>query len=583
MIHSRIATTAYVQKTVRSGARITTKTVKRLGTFDEIKRETSCADPLEWCRAEVARMTAEEKSESRPVTVELKPRRRVRPGHAPMRIGGDLPLLGLYRRLGLNETCERIRKGSKAQYDLAGILRTLVMGRILFPDSKLGTLARSGRMIKAPGFDPEQMYRGLSLLSGHIDDIQASVYRNSKGIVERNTGVIFYDCTNFYFETDKEDGLRRRGKSKEHRPNPIVQMGMFMDYDGIPLAFVVFPGSQSEQQTLQPLEEVLAERFGLTEFVVSTDAGLSSEDNRRYNVTEDRAYICVQSLPKLPVRDQDMAVDPRGWRVAFRDKGLGPVDPENPGREVFDLDGIDLDKERHTRFCKEILVEKRLDGKGPRMERVIVTYCHDFALYLKAKRAERLGKAEKIVKRKDTRSRQSQQDPRRYVETVYCTPDGEVAQRISMSINGELLRQEEKFDGFYAYGTSLEDNAVEVLRVRGYHNEIEHLFRTTKSILEARPVYLQRDERIRSHFLICFLAMTLIKLLQKQLDIEGLSIDRLIDTLRNFNFCHFEGRGYTPLFTRDEITDALQRNANLQLDNEITPTRKMNKIYRELI
>lgn len=583
LIHSKIATTAYVQKSVREGSKVTTKTVMRLGTLDEIARREGCADPLSWCRAKVAEMTAAEKDRSQPVVVQYKPERRARLGEDPFRVGGDMLMAGLYRSLGLPEICAAIQRGGKSHYDLNVILRTLVMGRILFPGSKWATREQSRRFIKAPGFEAEELYRSLSLLSGSIDAVQAEVFRRSRSVVERRTGAIFYDCTNYYFETDEEDALRRRGKSKEGRPNPIVQMGLFMDYDGIPLAFVIFPGNESEQQTLQPLEERLAEDFGLTEFVVSTDAGLGSEDNRRYNMTEGREYICVQSLPQLGEKDRLMAIAPEGWRVAVRDKELGPVDPGDPERDIFNLGELDMERERHTKFYKEILVEKKLKGKGPRMERVIVTYCHDFALYLRHKREQRLEKAKKIVKAKSTRPRQSQQDPRRYVETLYCTADGELAERIVMGIDEKAIEQEQRLDGFYAYGTSLDDHAVDILRVRGFHGEIEHLFRTTKSFLEARPVFLQRGERIKSHFLICFLAMTILKILQKQLGMEQLSIDRLIATLREYNFNYIHGVGYTPLFQRTEVTDRLQEIAGVRLDYEITTKREMGRIYKSLM
>lgn len=222
----------------------------------------------------------------------------------------------------------------------------------------------------------ENLYRALTLLSMHIDSIQATVWENSKKIMDRNTRVTYYDCTNYYFEIEDNDlqfrdpknpkrrvGIRRRGKSKEHRPNPIVQMGLLMDADGIPIAFTIFPGNESEQPSLQRIEEMLADKFGLTDFIISTDAGLSSEDNRRYNMTEGRDYIAVQSLPKLPAADQAMALDPRGWRIAYRDKYLGPIDPENPERDVFNLEEINFSIERNTKFYKEIIVEKRLNGK----------------------------------------------------------------------------------------------------------------------------------------------------------------------------------------------------------------------------
>ncbi len=330
---------------------------------------------------------------------------------------------------------------------------------------------------------------------------------------------------------------------------------------------------------------MIADKFGLNEFVISTDAGLSSEDNRRYNMTEGREYIAVQSLPKLSGDDQKMALDPHGWHIAFRDSRLGPVCPEDPGRDTFCLDEIDLETERHTKFYKEIIVNKAVGGKisTARPERVIVTYCHDFALYLRHKRQERVKAAEKIVRNRQVKSRQSQQDPRHYVSTVYVTKDGDVAEHISMSLDVNVIEVEARFDGFYAYGTSLDDDAIDVLRARSFHHEIEHLFRSTKSFIDVRPVYLQRSDRIRSHFLICFLSMVILKILQKQLNMPELSIDRLIKTIREFKLGYIRGAGYVPLFERNILTDRLQEINSICIDTQIVRTKTINALYRKVL
>lgn len=410
--------------------------------------------------------------------------------------------------------------------------------------------------------------------------------------------MIYYDCTNYYFEIEDNDpvgkdprhpnrpeGIRRRGKSKEHRPNPIVQMGMLMDADGIPLSFIIFAGNESEQPSLQKIEEMVANKFALNEFIISTDAGLSSEDNRRYNMTEGRDYIAVQSLPKLPEADREMALSPQGWHIAFRDNLLGPICPDEPERDTFNLDQIDLMAERHTKFYKEIIVDKCIGGRKntARPERIIVTYCHDFALYLRHKRLERIEAAQKIIKNKQQKPRQSQQDLRRYVSTVYVTNDGEIAEQISMTLDYAAIENDARFDGFYAYGTSLEDDAVDVLRARAFHNEIEHLFRTTKTFLDARPVYLQRSDRIRSHFLICFLAMVILKILQKQLNMPHISIDSLIKTIRDFKLGYLHGAGYIPLFERNDLTDKLQEINGICIDTQIVRTKTINALYRQVL
>lgn len=591
--------TIYVLESFRDKTgKSTTRRVEILGSEEEIEKKHGCPDGLEWAKAYVARLNEENKIKKERIKVELSPSERINPGEQVSYDCGDLLLLPLYQKLGLPQVCEGIVEGTKVKYNLNEILEALVMLRLLCPCSKLSSFGLGKKRVRKMTCGLEDIYRALSLLSTHIDAIQATVWENSKKIVHRDTRVVYYDCTNYYFEIEDNDpvgkdprhpkrpeGIRRRGKSKEHRPNPIVQMGLLMDTDGIPLSFIIFPGNESEQPSLQKIEEMIADKFGLNEFVISTDAGLSSEDNRRYNMTEGREYIAVQSLPKLSEDDQKMALDPHGWHIAFRDSKYGPICPEDPAQDTFNLDQIDLEAERHTKFYKEIIVNKALSGKksNARPERVIVTYCHDFALYLRHKRQERVKAAEKIIKNKQVKSRQSQQDPRQYVSTVYVTQDGEVAEHVSMALDVKTIENEARFDGFYAYGTSLDDDAVDVLRARSFHHEIEHLFRTTKSFLDARPVYLQRADRIRSHFLICFLSMVILKILQKQLDMPEVTIDSLIATIRDFKLGYIRGAGYIPLFERNELTDRLQEINGICVDTQVVKTKTLNAIYRNVL
>lgn len=592
--HSIYVLESFRDKTGKS----TTRRVEILGSEEEIEKKYGCQDGLEWAKAYVGRLNEEKKMQKERIKVELSPSERINPGEQVSYDCGDLLLLPLYQKLGLPQVCEGIVEGTKVKYNLNEILEALVMLRLLCPCSKLSSFGLGKKRVRKMTCALEDVYRALSLLSAHINEIQATVWENSKKIVRRDTRVMYYDCTNYYFEIEDNDpvgedprhpqrpeGIRRRGKSKEHRPNPIVQMGLLMDTDGIPLSFIIFPGNESEQPSLQKIEEMIADKFGLNEFVISTDAGLSSEDNRRYNMTEGREYIAVQSLPKLSEDNQKMALDPRGWHIAFRESKHGPICPEDPAQDTFNLDEIDLMAERHTKFYKEIIVNKALDGKKStaRPERVIVTYCHDFALYLRHKRQERVKAAEKIIKNRQAKSRQSQQDPRQYVSTVYVTKDGEVAEHVSMALDVRVIENEARFDGFYAYGTSLDDDAVDVLRVRSFHHEIEHLFRTTKSFLDARPVYLQRADRIRSHFLICFLAMVILKILQKQLDMPEVSVDRLIATIRDFKLGYIRGAGYIPLFERNELTDRLQEINGICVDTQVVKTKTLNAIYRNML
>lgn len=637
---TRKGTWAYIQKSVRIDGRSTTLTIKRLGLLEDIRKEYGCEDPRQWVIDLARKMTEDERNENKTVSLDFYPGKSVTDKETPLRMAGDLMLLPLYTGLGLPKICSDIAGESRAKYDLNEILQTLVISRILYPCSKLKTLNFSEQMVSPPKIKQEEIYRALSQLSEHMVKIQSGVYKNSCGITPRCQRVIYYDCTNYFFETDDNDkdyidkdtgeiviGLRKRGKSKENRPNPIVQMGMFMDMDGIPLAFTLFPGNESEQASLQPLEETLNRHFDMTEYVVSTDAGLASESNRRYNMAEGRDYICVQSIPSLKGADQDMAVSAEGWRIAYcdsmeRSRNLNDSLSDNG---IFNLDtlrkalGKDPYLLKGTTLYKEILVGKEhktenpawleakrkspdakpVDSQGKaiphyltsaRQERTIVTYSHDYALYLRHKRQQRMAIANKIVKNKQTKSRISQQSPLNYVETVHKTDDGQTAVKIEMHINRDVIEQEERFDGFYAYGTSLDDHALMVLRARSFHHEIEHLFRTTKTFLEARPVYLQRQDRIKSHFLICFLAMVILKILQKQLReanpetyaSEPLTIDALIETLQNIRLGKLPGNNYMPMFKRSLLTDQLQELVGVDISKQLINSSKINAYYRKV-
>lgn len=640
-------TWAYIQKSVRINGKSTTIQVKKLGLLSDIQKEHGCEDPRQWVLDLARKMTLEEKQGRQSVEIPFCPAKDIEPGQGSLRIGGDMFLIPLYTRLGLADICDKIKKQSRAKYNLDEILQTLVSGRILYPGSKQLTYAKSKSLVNPPEFAAEDMYRALSLLSGHINTIQAQVYKNSKTFMTRRDKIIYYDCTNYFFEIEDNDqdfidqetgefisGLRKRGKSKENRPNPIVQMGMFMDMDGIPLAFVVFPGNESEQTTLRPLEQILDRQFGMTDFIVSTDAGLGSESNRRYNMAEGRDYICVQSLPSLTEADRLAATDPRGWRLAYcaDDAHRHLLTDKYSDDGIFNLDYLHHCDEKEkgetkdmkslltgTTFYKEILVDKYEKYENPewiqarklnpdttpkyatgkriphflksvRKERLIVTYSYDFAMYLRHKRTERLAIAKKIVDKGLTNPRRSQQSPLNYIETIHSTEDGQTAVKTEMIIKDDVLQQEEKLDGFYAYATSLDDEAMLVLRARSFHHEIEHLFRTTKTHLDARPVYLSRQDRIKSHFLICFLAMVILKMLQKQIidkypeayKDSPLTIDSLIDTLRDIRFDKLPKHYYRPLFEPTLLTAQLQELYGIDINKEIISTPKMKAIYRKM-
>ena len=548
----------------------------KLGTESEIIKTYGCEDAEAWARRKLKEINDSIKEDKASVMVCYDPNKKIGAGQWRAVHCGHMPLLPLYNRLGLAKFSAEVAARRRFKYDFADILRKLVMCRILFPDSKRASMECMADFVDAPDFSLDDIYSFLEVLSKEITPLQKSLYEATKNELSRRTGVVYYDCTNYYFEIEREDSLRRYGKSKEHRPNPIVQMGMFMDADGLPLAFCINPGSTSEQQTLQPLEEMLANEFNLSEFVVCTDAGLASIDNRLYNASEGRNYIVAQSIPGLPKLMREWALEKTGWRK------LGGKD----GR-LYDISELDLAAEKDNLYYRERwFKEKRSDIKDYE-ERLIVTFSPKYALYQRQLRAEHIKKALRMIGNKSERSRQTQQDPRRLIATTHFTADGEVAGKSVMSLDASAIEKEQALDGLNCLATKLEDSAGKILHVNGFRYEIEHLFRVTKTEFDARPVYLRREDRIRAHFAICFVALLLLKAFQMQLN-EGLgedqkySTEQIINALAGMDYNIVRGAGYVPAYSATMLRSRCCEVSEVHIDTQIVVNRKMRQYIKML-
>ncbi|MBD5358214.1 MAG: IS1634 family transposase [Bacteroides sp.] len=485
-------------------------------------------------------------------------------------------LLPLYNKLGLSRFSAEVTSRHRFKYDFADILCKLVMCRILFPDSKRATRECLDDFVDAPDFSLEDIYSFLKVLAKELTPLQKSLYEATKKELSRRTGVIYYDCTNYYFEIEKEDMLRRYGKSKEHRPNPIVQMGMFMDADGLPLAFCINPGNTSEQQTLKPLEEILANEFNLGEFVVCTDAGLASIDNRQYNTTEGRNYIVTQSIPQLPRLMREWALGKEGWRR------LGDKQDR-----TYDITELNLDEEQENLYYRERWFKEDRGKVKAFEERLIVTFSPKYALYQRQLRTQHIEKAVRMIDLGSQKSRQTQQDPRRLIATLHCTEEGEIAGNTVMTLDADMIEKEKAMDGLNCLATRLEDSVYDILHVNGFRYEIEHLFRVTKTEFNARPIYLQREDRIRAHFAICFVALLLLKAFQKEVN-EGLdeeqrySSEQIIDALAGMDYNVVRGTGYVPAYTATHLRSRCCEVAKLPIDRQIVLARKMRQYLKML-
>lgn len=558
------------------GGGTSTKVYLKLGKESEIKEKYGCTDAEAWARQKLKEINDSIKEDRASVVVNYNPNKKIEAGQWRTVHCGHMVLLPLYNKLGLAKFSAEVTSRHRFKYDFADILCKLVMCRVLFPDSKRATGECLNDFVDAPDFSLDDIYNFLEVLSKEITPLQKSLYEATKNELSRRTGVIYYDCTNYYFEIEKEDKLRRYGRSKEHRPNPIVQMGMFMDADGLPLAFCINPGNTSEQQTLQPLEEILANEFNLSEFVVCTDAGLASIDNRLYNTTEGRNYIVTQSIPGLPGLMKEWALEKNGWRK------LGDRDDR-----TYDISALDLEAEKEALYYRERWFKENRSNVKDYEERLIVTFSPKYALYQRQLRAQHIEKALRMIENKSEKSRQTQQDPRRLIATTHCTAEGEVAEKSVMGLDMGAIGREEVMDGLNCIATRLEDSVGDILHVNGFRYEIEHLFRVTKTEFDARPVYLRREDRIRAHFAICFVALLLLKAFQKQVN-EGLvaeqkySSEQIINALSGMDYNIVRGTGYVPAYSATQLRSRCCEVSEVHIDTQIVLNRKMRQYIKML-
>lgn len=577
---SKNATLYYVQKSYRTeSGKSSTRTVERLGTIEEVEARFGKENTMEAVKGYIRELSAADKELRRDVVVKFSQSAMLKKDEQRCFNGGYLFLQKIYHELGLDGICRKIGKNHKNEYDLDGILKMLLYTRILYPGSKRSSLEDARRFIEQPKADIHQVYRALSLLARESDNIQSSVYRNSLKIGKRHDKVVYYDCTNYYFECEEESGLRQYGHSKESRPNPIVQMGLFTDMDGIPLAFCINPGNTAETTTLKPLEDKLRDDFGLSKMVVCTDGGLASYENRKNDDVGERAFVTVQSLKKLEGHLQEWAMETAGWHM------VGSKTPD--GKKMPDI-GYDLSELDPKEYADALFYRERwikVGKKGEELEqRLIVTFSFKYREYLRHTRDKQVARAEGIIKRGAAgKYGKSQNDPKRFIKSENCTADGELAQHCTYSLNRDMIEQESRFDGFYGICTDLLDDAAEIIRINGGRWIIEDCFRITKTDFEARPVYLRRDDRIKAHFLTCFLSLIMYKYLEKKVNRAGqhFSPDEIIGTLQDMNFVRIEGEGYIPTYTRTDLTNNLHGSAGFRTDTQIVSKQRMKTIITE--
>lgn len=559
----------YIYQSYRKeNGKTSSRIYKKLGKFNDLLAQFSGDQDklMEWAREEARKETELYNQHNGRVSVDFSQGARIPLNEARSFHIGYLFLQCLCTTLRMDKICRTIKSRHKFKYDLNAILSDLVYARILSPRSKLGSYEYCQTLLEPPKYSLQDMYRSLSVLAEEADFIQTELYQNSNYVHPRNKRILYYDCTNYYFEIEEESGMKRYGKSKEHRPNPIVTMGLFMDADGIPMAFDIFPGNQNEQTTLKPLESKILRDFGCSEFIFCSDAGLGSAGNRRFNSLGDRAYVITHSLKRMKKEDREIALNPAQFRKPGCSRFIDLRTLDETDEEVF-----------NTVYYKEIPVVT-----GSMDETIIVTYSPKYKAYQRKLRARQIERAQKIIASSDRKRKgKNQNDPMRFVKKIAVTSEGEASEKSIYDLDMEQIRKEEMYDGFYAVITNLEGDVSEILKINRQRWEIEESFRIIKTEFEAHPVYVRRDDRIKAHFMTCYISLLIYRLLEKKLE-DNYTSHQIIETLRSMQLTLLStANGYIPSYQRTELTDALHKTFGFRTDYEFITKSSMRTIIKE--
>ena len=606
--------TYFIQMGIRNGKKTTTKNVARIGKHSELLKITD--DPLAYAKEQVKKYNEEYQKEKQ-VSLEIKVdfAEKIQ---ATNSIASKSTLLNIgyfflqhfYHALKIDSFFESITADMKNEFDPNLINRFLTCSRILHPDSKLGTYQHLSHYYEQPEFDYVHILRTMDILQEHYEEYISHLYNASCKLVKRDTSVCFYDCSNYYFEIESDDedyvdeitgevikGLRKYGPSKEHRPNPIVEMGLFMDKDGIPLSMCITSGSDNEQTTAIPLETQLTKMFKGKKFIYCADAGLGSLNIRNFNSMGGRAFIVTQSIKKLSEPLQQAVFNDHDYRLLSNDepktlqemKSFDKSDPENkelytdrvykiiPADKAFDL-GLYEEK-----VCKNGSVRK-VRSKAVVPQKIIVSFSRKMMEYQRYIRNRQIERAKKLLKNLDPETyKKGPCDVTRFIKRISSTKSGEtVTDRYE--IDQSVIDEEEKYDGFYAIATNLDDPAKDILEISANRYKIEDCFRVMKTNFSARPVFHQKRERIIAHFMICYTALLIYRLIEKKLDLQGthFTVDNIIETLNSMNVANIEDICYLSTYTSSDVCTSLNAITGLDLDKKYYLPKELNKKIKKI-
>ena len=599
--------TYYIQQGFRNGKKTTTKNIKRLGKHSELLLITD--DPLAYAKNEVKKMNEEYRSGRSEFIVTMDFNERIPSTDSPCSNStslniGYLYLKDIYAKLNLSDFFKSVSSDRKITYDCNKICQFLTYARILDPASKYGTYDKLDTYYEKPQVEYQHMIRFLDILDRNSDKYLKHLFDNSENIVKRDTSVMYYDCTNYFFETEKPDeeivdevtgeiilGLRQFGISKENKTSPIVEMGLIMDSRGIPISMCIHPGNTNEQLTAVPLEKEVIKMTGNKKFIYCADAGLGSYNIRKFNDMGGRAYIVTQSVKKLGQEIKDIVFNDSNYRLLSNDdaitlKEMRTFDKKDTNNlslyNDFAYKVIPANTAMDTGLYEEKVYKngrtKKVKAKGTLHQYIIVTFSRKMMEYQRTIRERQLERAKKLLRLKDPEKiKKGPNDIRRFLKNTSSDTANYV-------LDMDKIHEEEKYDGFYAVATNLDDSAKDILAVAQNRYKIEDCFRIMKTNFDARPVFLRKPERIRAHFLICYTALLIYRLMECKLDdnLTHVTTSNLIKTLRNMNVVNMDNMYYKSIYSGSQALDALERCFELQLNRKYYRPSDLNKIVKKM-
>lgn len=598
--------TYYIQQGFRNGKKTTTKNIKRLGKHSELLLITD--DPLEYAKNEVKKMNEEYRSGRSEFIVTMDFNERIPSTDSPCSNStslniGYLYLKDIYAKLNLSDFFKSVSSDRKITYDCNKICQFLTYARILDPASKYGTYDKLDTYYEKPQVEYQHMIRFLDILDRNSDQYLKHLFDNSENIVKRDTSVMYYDCTNYFFETEKPDeeivdevtgeiilGLRQFGISKENKTSPIVEMGLIMDSRGIPISMCIHPGNTNEQLTAVPLEKEVIKMTGNKKFIYCADAGLGSYNIRKFNDMGGRAYIVTQSVKKLGQEIKDIVFNDSNYRLLSNDDAITLKEMRTFNKKDannlslyndFAYKVIPANTAMDTGLYEEKVYKngrtKKVKTKGTLHQYIIVTFSRKMMEYQRTIRERQLERAKKLLRLKDPEKiKKGPNDIRRFLKNTSSDTANYV-------LDMDKIHEEEKYDGFYAVATNLDDSAKDILAVAQNRYKIEDCFRIMKTNFDARPVFLRKPERIRAHFLICYTALLIYRLMECKLDdnLTHVTTSNLIKTLRNMNVVNMDDMYYKSIYSGSQALDALEKCFELQLNRKYYKPSDLNKIVKK--